>query len=587
MAVMDDAERNTVPSIPLQTVKPSWSVRVLPLILLLCFLIACVLGLYALFVLRAVLVSERGRELAMNAAAVADTLDRVMFERYGDVQLFANDGVLRDGSVEDKTARLLEYKRLYRYYSWLGVSDAQGRLRAATDTLPAEGAEGLNPASFSLVQRTRVPHAEVLQPLSGSHRKMAVSFTAPIISPQGAFLGVVVGRVPFDHLRSIFEQEGRLRYGDVAYDWGLLDRQGVVLDEKKPEVTAASGPVKLNLPSQAQAVTERTQPGFTEGTHRRRGHAIVTGYAWTKGYGDYPGFDWLVLFRLDRAQIYAPVNRLVWTVAAIGVLLILPLTGYGIWASWQLGRERNDLIRARQELEASVTELGRSNVDLQQFAYVASHDLQEPLRMVSSYTQLLGRRYKGRLDTEADEFIAFAVDGALRMQQLIQDLLAYSRVGTGGRSWEPVSLEAVVTTALNNLTGAIKDSGASITHDPLPTIEGDERQLGQLLQNLLSNAIKFCGKEPPRIHLSARRQENHWLLSVQDHGIGIDPQFAQRIFVIFQRLHNRDEYPGTGIGLAICRKIVERHGGRIWVDSEPGKGATFWFTLRDAHPLHR
>ncbi|MDL1888452.1 hypothetical protein FBQ96_02525, partial [Nitrospirales bacterium NOB] len=378
MAVMDDAERNTVPSIPLQTVKPSWSVRVLPLILLLCFLIACVLGLYALFVLRAVLVSERGRELAMNAAAVADTLDRVMFERYGDVQLFANDGVLRDGSVEDKTARLLEYKRLYRYYSWLGVSDAQGRLRAATDTLPAEGAEGLNPASFSLVQRTRVPHAEVLQPLSGSHRKMAVSFTAPIISPQGAFLGVVVGRVPFDHLRSIFEQEGRLRYGDVAYDWGLLDRQGVVLDEKKPEVTAASGPVKLNLPSQAQAVTERTQSGFTEGTHRRRGHAIVTGYAWTKGYGDYPGFDWLVLFRLDRAQIYAPVNRLVWTVAAIGVLLILPLTGYGIWASWQLGRERNDLIRARQELEASVTELGRSNADLQQFAYVASHDLQEP-----------------------------------------------------------------------------------------------------------------------------------------------------------------------------------------------------------------
>lgn len=556
----------------------------LPLVLLLCFVIATALGLYALSFLRTVLVSERGRELAMNAAAVADALDRVMFERFGDIQLFANDGILRDGTSPEKTARLLAYKQLYQYYSWLGVADENGHLTAATDALPAQGTQGLNPESFELVRRTGKVHFEDMRPSPASQRKMAIGFTAPIYGPKGEFRGVVVTRVPFENLQSIFEQEGRLRYGELAYDWLLLDREGTVLSEKHRPSNLNGNPVKIDLPSQAQAVIHRDHPGFVQETHRRGGNAVVTGYAWTRGYANFPGFDWLVLFRLDRDQVYAPIDRLIWMVGGIGLLVILPLTGYGIWVSWELGREKNDLVEARQKLEESVAELGRSNADLQQFAYVASHDLQEPLRMVSSYTQLIARRYKGKLDADADEFIAFAVDGANRMQRLILDLLAYSRVNTAGRQFEPTAMETVLKAALNNLTDAVKESQAIITHDPLPAVMGDDKQLAQLFQNLLSNAVKFGGAQPPRIHISAKQTDGEWLFSVRDHGIGLDPQYADRIFVIFQRLHTREEYPGTGIGLAICKKIVERHGGRIWVESELGKGATFYFTMRDEEP---
>ena len=556
----------------------------LPLVLLLCFVIATALGLYALSFLRTVLVSERGRELAMNAAAVADALDRVMFERFGDIQLFANDGILRDGTSAEKTARLLAYKQLYQYYSWLGVADENGHLTAATDALPAQGTQGLNPESFELVRRTGKVHFEDMRPSPASQRKMAIGFTAPIYGPKGEFRGVVVTRVPFENLQSIFEQEGRLRYGELAYDWLLLDREGTVLSEKHRPSNLNGNPVKIDLPSQAQAVIHRDHPGFVQETHRRGGNAVVTGYAWTRGYANFPGFDWLVLFRLARDQVYAPIDRLIWMVGGIGLLVILPLTGYGIWVSWELGREKNDLVEARQKLEESVSELGRSNADLQQFAYVASHDLQEPLRMVSSYTQLIARRYKGKLDADADEFIAFAVDGANRMQRLILDLLAYSRVNTAGRQFEPTAMETVLTAALNNLTNAVKESQAIITHDPLPAVMGDDKQLAQLFQNLLSNAVKFGGAQPPRIHIYAKQTDGEWLFSVRDHGIGLDPQYADRIFVIFQRLHTREEYPGTGIGLAICKKIVERHGGRIWVESELGKGATFYFTMRDEEP---
>ena len=556
----------------------------LPLVLLLCFVIATALGLYALSFLRTVLVSERGRELAMNAAAVADALDRVMFERFGDIQLFANDGILRDGTSAEKTARLLAYKQLYQYYSWLGVADENGQLTAATDALPAQDTQGLNPESFELVRRTGKVHFEDMRPSPASQRKMAIGFTAPIYGPKGEFRGVVVTRVPFENLQSIFEQEGRLRYGELAYDWLLLDREGTVLSEKHRPSNLNGNPVKIDLPSQAQAVIHRDHPGFVQETHRRGGNAVVTGYAWTRGYANFPGFDWLVLFRLDRDQVYAPIDRLIWMVGGIGLLVILPLTGYGIWVSWELGREKNDLVEARQKLEESVAELGRSNADLQQFAYVASHDLQEPLRMVSSYTQLIARRYKGKLDADADEFIAFAVDGANRMQRLILDLLAYSRVNTAGRQFEPTAMETVLKAALNNLTNAVKESQAIITHDPLPAVMGDDKQLAQLFQNLLSNAVKFGGAQPPRIHISAKQTDGEWLFSVRDHGIGLDPQYADRIFVIFQRLHTREEYPGTGIGLAICKKIIERHGGHMWVESELGKGATFYFTLRDEEP---
>ena len=235
--------------------------------------------------------------------------------------------------------------------------------------------------------------------------------------------------------------------------------------------------------------------------------------------------------------------------------------------------------KVQERLKLLVKELERSNAELQQFAYVASHDLQEPLRMVSSYTQLLGRRYKGKLDTDADEFIAFAVDGAARMQTLINDLLEYSRVRTKGKEFEKVDCLNIFEHALSNLRMAIEESGAVITHDSFPTVMADALQFTQLFQNLLGNAIKFRGKETPRIHISVAQKEGEWLFSFRDNGIGIDPQYVDRIFVIFQRLHSKEEYPGSGIGLAICKKIVERHGGLIWVESELGKGANFYFTI--------
>jgi PAS domain S-box-containing protein len=227
-----------------------------------------------------------------------------------------------------------------------------------------------------------------------------------------------------------------------------------------------------------------------------------------------------------------------------------------------------------------VDELNRSNEELGQFAYIASHDLQEPLRMVASYTQLLSRRYKGKLDADADEFIAFAVDGASRMQRLIQDLLAYSRVGTKGRELLETSSEDALQQALTNLRGAIEESSAVVTHDPLPPVMADDMQLTQLFQNLVGNAIKYQKSGVPRVHISAARNGGkQWDFAVKDNGLGIDPQYFERIFGMFQRLHKRDEFAGTGIGLAICKKIVERHGGHIWVESKQGQGSTFRFAL--------
>jgi len=231
------------------------------------------------------------------------------------------------------------------------------------------------------------------------------------------------------------------------------------------------------------------------------------------------------------------------------------------------------------EMKRSFDELERSNMELEQFAYVASHDLQEPLRMVSSYVQLLARRYQGKLDSDADEFIAFAVEGANRMKVLINDLLAFSRVGTRGKELAPVMLEEIFEHAVHNLQLTIEESGATVTHDQLPQVMADDGQMLQLIQNLVGNALKFHSEEPPKVHVGARREKDRWLLFVRDNGIGIDSQFWERIFVIFQRLHNREEYQGTGIGLAIARKIVERHGGQIWVESKPDQGSTFYFTL--------
>ena len=272
------------------------------------------------------------------------------------------------------------------------------------------------------------------------------------------------------------------------------------------------------------------------------------------------------------------------------------------------GRRRGSIIvvqdisdrkQANEALARYAAELERSNQELEQFAYVASHDLQEPLRMVASYVQLLAKDYGGQLDADADAYIEFAVDGAKRMQRLIDDLLAFSRVGTRGQQFQAVDLSQLLQDVLRGLKLAIEESGATVTYGELPTLMADRGQIYQLLQNLIANALRFRGDAPPRIHVSAtwhaggesagnspssspniNSDENPgWVFAIADNGIGIDPQYAERVFVIFHRLHSRAQYSGTGIGLAICKKIVERHGGRIWVESTLGHGATFYFRL--------
>jgi signal transduction histidine kinase len=246
----------------------------------------------------------------------------------------------------------------------------------------------------------------------------------------------------------------------------------------------------------------------------------------------------------------------------------------------QAQQEIAERAQAEAALEHYAAELERSNRELEQFAHIASHDLQEPLRTVTSYVQLLEMYYQEQMDAEAHEYIAFIVNGAARMRDLIKGLLDYSRVGTDGVSLRATDCQDILGRVLANLQTSIEESGATVTHDALPSVPADATQLARVFQNLISNALKFRGVHPLAIHIGAERQNSSaWLFSVRDNGIGIEPQYIERIFLIFQRLHNRDEYPGTGIGLAVCKRIVELHGGRIWVESELGQGSTFYFTL--------
>jgi len=242
-------------------------------------------------------------------------------------------------------------------------------------------------------------------------------------------------------------------------------------------------------------------------------------------------------------------------------------------------RDVTEQKRSEEKLKKLSDELARSNTDLEQFAYAASHDLQEPLRVVAGFINLLAKRYKGKLDDKATEFIGFAIEGTKRMQALIKDLLDYSQAGTSSRGFEPADCMSALHKAVFNLQAAIKEGGATLTYDDLPPVMADHSQLIRLFQNLIGNAIKFRGKEAPKIHISAEQRNGEWVFSVRDNGIGIDPKFADQIFISFRRLHSGAVYPGTGIGLATCKKIVERHGGRIWVESEPGKGSIFYFTI--------
>ena len=430
---------------------------------------------------------------------------------------------------------------------------------------------------------------------------------------------VIAGRLRMNVLWDVVKE---IRFGKSGQAF-IVNGDGQVIAHTDPQVVLAN----TDLRGQPQLLASLQDPDREwSGSYRNfQGIDVVAATA------PIPETSWVIVTELPQREAFAATERMLpmlWlgmtlfgilAISLSGVFIkttvVQPITnlrqgalriGQGDWdyridltqedEMGQLARTFNamagELHESYQGLEQRVAvrtqDLARSNAELEQFASVASHDLQEPLRMVTTYLELLRLRYGDRLDGEAIEFVDFAVDGANRMSRLIKDLLQYSRVGTRGQPFAPVDWEVVSSWTLSNLSVAIDESGAIVTHDPLPTVMADETQMLQLLQNLIGNAIKFRGEMPPEIHVGAERRAGSsqgaadtWLFSVRDNGIGIEPQYSERIFQIFQRLHSRHEYPGTGVGLAVCRRIVERHGGRIWVESTPGQGSTFYFTLPD------
>ncbi|MDX8521238.1 sensor histidine kinase [Mesorhizobium dulcispinae] len=448
--------------------------------------------------------------------------------------------------------------------------------------------------------------------------------STPLRARNGAFVAVLVARLGTESLASTVDRRAGLRATDEAY---LIDTHRQFVNRPRL-LTDAEASILTSDRSAAARLCLEHNDGL-DLSNDYRGVPAITVYRWM------PKFGLCLITKLDKEEAFAPVYQLGQSLAiAGGLLLLVASAASGLLSrtitnpirrieagarrveagerdvvlpessSDELGRlarafnrmttalkSRESELQAHaatleqrvaektRELDLRASELARSNIELERFASVASHDLQEPLRMVASYTQLLGRRYKGRLDADADEFIHFAVDGAARMQALINDLLVYSRVSTQGSAFEAIDCNLVVERALANLKAARIESGAIIRKSELPKIDADRFQLIQLFQNLIGNAIKFRGERVPEIEIAARRDGGEWLFSIADNGIGIDAKYIEQLFTVFKRLHTRAEYPGTGIGLAICKKVVERHGGRIWVESEVNRGSTFFFTL--------
>jgi signal transduction histidine kinase len=446
--------------------------------------------------------------------------------------------------------------------------------------------------------------------------------STPVFDAQGQLVAVLVAHIDLIEMRTIVSQRSDLYATKDSY---LVNRFNFFVTESRFIPDAA-----FNQTARSEGVTRCLSGESGIGAYNDyRDVRVMGAFQWIENLG------LCLVSEIDEAEALEPVRDLRQTAFGIGLIVLL-VAGVASWllsltitrpisrltaltqdvAGGNLdvrieatGRDEiGQLSRAFSQMTASLKEttvtrddlaievaqrkrvedilvqqadeLTHSNSELQQFAYVASHDLQEPLRMVSSYLQLIEQRYTAQLDDDAHEFIAFAVDGANRMKILINDLLMYSRVGTRGEPFGPVDGESVLEKSLNNLQISIEESSARITHDPLPTVDGDEGQLIQLFQNLIGNGIKFKNDNPPEIHIGAEQQDGVWQFCIRDNGIGMEPEYFERIFVIFQRLHGKGTYPGTGIGLAVCKKIVQRHGGQIWVESSVGTGSTFYFTIK-------
>ncbi len=424
-----------------------------------------------------------------------------------------------------------------------------------------------------------------------------IRFAAPVFDKRGRKRGVVVlsyfGRNVIEDIRNIsLDASGEVMLLNPEGYWlsgpDRADEWGNMYPDKSDRKFARDYPSAWQKISVAESGQVEAPKGFFTFTTvyplLEAGKAVRGGISG----GDAPpvtkGYGLKIVSFLSQAAINKKTDVYLATVLRLYGILFVFLAAGAFYMSALNAKRRlaeEELKEKGTELERANAELGRSNSDLEQFAYVASHDLQEPLRIVAGYTQLLAKRYKGKFDADSDEYIDYVVDGTKRMQVLISDLLTYSRAGKQ-KDLKPVNLNEVYDRVARNLRLLIDDAHATVTRGELPSVVADPVQMTQLFQNLVGNAVKYRKEAPPVVRVSAERRNNEWLISVEDNGIGIDPKYFDRIFVIFQRLHGKGEYSGTGIGLSICKKIVENHGGQIWVESAPDRGSTFYFTIPGA-----
>jgi len=557
-------------------------------------------------------VEQEMRSQQILATALAqDVQDFIAIHESAVAMLAVYPGLLR--MTPDRQREILRiFSKSYPDAAAFLTLDASGNTIARSDDRPRHSAAGTE--IFEGARRTNGPsHAVVIGP---SIHRPVMQFGTAIHDPRGAFAGFAGVVIEPKRIASTLARASVSTSGDIY----LVDERGRVIVYRDP----AGVPSLTDFSGRAPVTAVLASGGARGGLRYSLG-----GEERLAGYAQIPELGWGVVVERPLTAAVAAANSarelafavhlvLVGGAILIGVtaagLLTRPLealareaTRFGegdpavslpesgvaevanLAAAFEEMRTRlaartAERERAEEALRGHARELARSNAELEEFAYVASHDLQEPLRMIKSYLQLLQKRHGRKLDLDAHQFLAYAVDGATRMQQLINDLLAYSRVGTTKAELVPTDCRVALEGVREDLKMTIDESGGGVTHDPLPTVMGDALQIRQLFQNLIANAIKFQNSAPPHVHVSAERHGGEWVFSVRDNGIGIAPEYAERIFVIFQRLHTRTEYPGTGIGLAICKRIVERHGGRIWVESQPGQGATFRFTIPDPAP---
>ena len=584
---------------------------------------------------RAALLATNSSELVARAVEKETGLRVLITIREAELMSFAGSPYIRDQvagllTAGSNSARQEAHRNVVENLSnWVGgggglrgllvIETQTGQVIAASDAADEGQYRGDRPYFVNGKSGAYIQNPYYDPALQGP----AMTIGVPITSRSGQVIAVLAGHLDLAELDAIISLRTGLRPTDDAY---LVNTEHLFVTQ--PRLTTEPAVLQLSAYTQGVETCLAGSNGVLVAPDYR-GVPVMMAYRWI------PERQLCLIVKMDQAEALVPVRSIGNTIllttglallmaSALAYLLARTITRplhalqAGVTRFGQgerdmrlpdgAGDELGTLARAFNtmaglistkdaqlrasalNLESTVAErtadLNRSNLELEQFAYVASHDLQEPLRMVTSYVQLLQRRYQGRLDQDADEFIAFAVDGAKRMQRLINDLLAFSRVGTRGRDLAVTSSEDALTQALESLSLFIEDNHAQVIHDPLPLVLGDQDQLVQLFQNLISNAVKFHGVATPAVRIVASRLAGSsqgaapmWQFSVCDNGIGIDPQYFERIFVIFQRLHSRESYEGTGIGLAVCKKIVERHGGRIWVESQPGQGTTVSFSL--------